>query len=71
MKTLYPPIPNEDWGAFHVFLAGSIEMGKASDWQQKLIDDLSDLPDDLVLLNPRRKDWDSSWVQSFDNRQFV
>lgn len=51
-----------------VFLAGSIEMGKAEKWQDRLIKDLGH--HDVVFLNPRRDDWDSSWVQSIDNPQF-
>jgi hypothetical protein len=70
MQVIYPPISNEDWSGFHVFLAGSIEMGQAADWQQSLINSLSDLSDDLILMNPRRKDWDSSWIQSIDNINF-
>lgn len=61
-----------------VFLAGSIEMGVAEQWQEraaKYLDDLLlkwkvDPKFDLILLNPRRDDWDSSWVQSKDNAQF-
>jgi hypothetical protein len=45
-----------------VFLAGSIEMGKASPWQERLVNEFSDR-DNIVFLNPRRDDWDSSWVQ--------
>lgn len=51
-----------------IFLAGSIEMGKAEDWQAataKLFDEAG-----FHALNPRRLDWDSSWVQSIDNNQF-
>lgn len=70
MKTIYPPIPEKNWNAFHVFLAGSIEMGQAEDWQTKLSESLSDLSDDLVLMNPRRKEWDSSWIQSISNTNF-
>lgn len=51
-----------------VFLAGSIEMGKAEDWQTRLTKELDDL--DIDIFNPRRDDWDSSWVQSIDNKQF-
>lgn len=46
-----------------LFLGGSIEMGKAEEWQVRLIKDLGDYNDNLLLMNPRRKDWDSSWVQ--------
>lgn len=51
-----------------LFLAGSIEMGTAQDWQSKVIAELSGT--DVVIFNPRRKDWDSSWEQSINNKQF-
>lgn len=44
-----------------VFLAGSIEMGKAEMWQERLAAEVADM--DVVLYNPRRDDWDSSWIQ--------
>ena len=44
-----------------VFLAGSIEMGKAQPWQDALVDECSDL--DVIFYNPRRTDWDTSWTQ--------
>jgi len=61
------------WGNEHlnkkkVFLAGSIEMGKAEDWQETVTQALSDL--DIVILNPRRDDWDVSAEQSIDNEYF-
>jgi len=52
-----------------VFLAGSIEMGVADDWQSRLIARLADQPN-VVALNPRREDWDSSWRQSIDDPKF-
>ena len=51
-----------------VFLAGSIEMGKAVNWQERIEKSLAD--EDLIVLNPRRDDWDSSWEQSIKNDQF-
>ena len=51
-----------------VFLAGSIEMGKALNWQEIVEEMLGDT--DITILNPRRDDWDSSWEQSIDNFQF-
>ena len=51
-----------------VFLAGSIEMGSAIDWQQVIIDRLS--TKDYIFFNPRRASWDSSWEQSIDNPVF-
>lgn len=50
--------------ALKIFLGGSIDMGAAENWQDRLAKDLSDYADeDVVLLNPRRDDWDSTWVQ--------
>lgn len=54
---------------FRIFLAGSIDMGKAENWQERLERELADY-EDLVICNPRRDDWDSTWVQSIDNDQF-
>lgn len=60
--------------AITLFMAGSIEMGKATNWQERVTQKLSehgDLKDlDILLYNPRRDDWDSSWVQRKDNPQF-
>jgi len=53
----------------YIFLAGSIEMDKAEDWQGQLIDKLQSVKN-LVILNPRRKNWDSSWEQKIDNPHF-
>src|SRR5687768_10220184 len=50
-----------------VFLAGSIEMGRAEPWQQVLEQYLADAH--CLILNPRREEWDESWVQSIDNAQ--
>ena len=53
---------------FSIFLAGSIEMGVAEDWQTKVQQVLKDY--DITIFNPRRESWDSSWAQSIDNPQF-
>jgi hypothetical protein len=70
---LHPPNPLELAGLPRpvVFLAGSIEMGAAAPWQDRIIAELDgrqDLP--VTLLNPRRPEWDSSWVQSISNPVF-
>lgn len=44
-----------------IFLAGSIEMGVAEDWQTRITNELSEY--DVIIYNPRRDDWDSSWKQ--------
>lgn len=51
-----------------IFLAGSIEMGKAEDWQVRLEKELKDF--NVTVFNPRRDDWDSSWEQKESNDQF-
>ncbi len=66
---VYPPnpVPHQCVGRV-VFLAGSIEMGAAIDWQARLIAALKGV--NCTILNPRRPDWDSSWKQSKDSPQF-
>lgn len=51
-----------------IFLAGSIEMGSAENWQTVVEDELEE--SDVTILNPRRDDWDSSWEQDKANPQF-
>ena len=53
-------------GMRSVFLAGSIEMGIATDWQTQLASEL----DGVAILNPRRDEWDASWRQSIDEPKF-
>ena len=62
--------PNKFKDKIYVFLAGSIEMGKAEDWQKKVCRELSEF-ENIVILNPRRDDWDTTWEQSIENKQFT
>ncbi len=68
-RILKPPAPLllAD-GERSVFLAGSIEMGRAEAWQAVVEGALADLS--VAVLNPRRDEWDASWVQSIDNHLF-
>ena len=50
------------------FLAGSIEMGKAEDWQTKIEKSLSTYKG--TILNPRRDHWDAYWKQTITNKKF-
>jgi hypothetical protein len=71
-KAIEVQAPNEvvlDSDYVNVFLAGSIEMGVAEKWQEKVIAALSDKR--IRFLNPRREDWDSSWKQDIHNDNFV
>jgi len=56
-----------------IFLAGSIEMGAAVDWQrevEEVFESYFCTNKDCVIYNPRRTHWDSSWEQSIENEQF-
>jgi len=71
MRVIKPPADIDVWGLGDldtIFLAGSIEMGKAENWQDKVIRRLQGT--NCIIFNPRRDDWDSSWVQSIDNPKF-
>lgn len=65
-KIIKPPTPLPD--EIDLFLAGSIEMGDAPDWQAAITEALEDLP--IIIANPRRDDWDSSQEQSILNPYF-
>lgn len=69
MKEIRPPEPlSLEPGKASVFLAGSIEMGAAVEWQAQVTDALRDL--DIIVLNPRREAWDATWPQSIDFAPF-
>ena len=65
-----PPtnIATRDRNNKSVFLAGSIEMGAAENWQDIAGEFFNQRFWDV--LNPRRDDWDSSWKQTFEDAQF-
>jgi len=68
---LKPPSPllfNPKDRRYKIFLAGSIEQGAAVDWQRQVAAEFSEL--NIVVLNPRRDDWDPTWKQSPDNPNF-
>jgi hypothetical protein len=55
-----------------IFLAGSIDMGEAENWQDRVTASLfREFPHGVAILNPRRDDWDSSWVQDISDPQFA
>lgn len=58
-----------DLDRLSIFLAGSIEMNKAEDWQNEVVSEYKDK--DIIILNPRRDDWDSTWKQSIENEEFL
>lgn len=68
MIEIKAPHDHDQYNNAKIFLAGSIEMGTAEPWRHKIAEALKDT--EVVLLNPRRDDWDSSWVQSIEHKQF-
>ena len=52
-----------------IFLAGSIEMGTAENWQERIVREL-DSERHLIIYNPRRDGWDSTIEQKIDNEMF-
>lgn len=73
MKIFKPPTKfPKDKAKLEIFLAGSIEMGTAIDWQdkvQKIIGEIEE-NDDINIFNPRRDNWDPSVKQTIENRKF-
>ena len=65
-KIIKPPSPLQP--GFSVFLAGSIALGSAGPWQAFLEEQFAGM--DILILNPRRDNWDSSWIQSKATPQF-
>lgn len=51
-----------------LFLAGSIEQGKAEDWQKELVEELADF--DGTIFSPRRDNWDTSWPNTPEHPGF-
>jgi hypothetical protein len=59
--------------SYSIFLGGTIDMGNSDDWQGELKSHFElNCPQlhEFTLFNPRRDDWDSSWVQHIDNPEF-
>ena len=83
VEIYYPPNISTSDGTeknkVDIFLAGSIEQGKAENWQDRLIKDIESLqlPDNLQqnhswrsslsIYNPRRPDWDPNLPQDAIN----
>ena len=71
-KVIYAPndVGQRAPNLIDIFLAGSIEMGLAKQWQEPLGEKLSELPCINRIFNPRRLDFDASQEQTFSNPYF-
>lgn len=71
IKSPNPISFKKDDNSIKIFLAGSIEMGKAVDWQSNTESYLKSYSmTNYTLFNPRRKEWDESWLQDYMNPNF-
>lgn len=71
MYVIKPPYPYDVNGKFSIFLAGTIDMGSSVDWQKEFPESIpTPLRENLLILNPRRDDWDSTWEQTIHHPKF-
>jgi len=68
MDVIKPPSVVPWNGRASVFLAGTIDSGQSADWQYEAERALSSL--DILVLNPRRDEWDATWEQTIHNPKF-
>jgi len=61
IEIIKPPNRGQAKTKVSVFLAGSIEMGKAEDWQKELENTLTDFQ--VTVFNPRADSWDNNRIQ--------
>jgi len=71
-RIFYAPenISERNMNKSSVFLAGTIDMGNSVDWQDETTKKIFQKTYPYNIFNPRRKDWDSTWTQEYDNPQF-
>lgn len=80
LEVVSPPNFPDLNGRRPIFLAGSIEMGVAWNWQETFVKKLEKhlesksmrylMNKELIVLNPRRPDWDDSWRQDIREANF-
>ncbi len=58
-------------GRMSIFLAGSIEGGIAKDWQSLFRGEFTNYNDNIVIIDPRRDDYDTSIKMSKDDKNFI
>lgn len=68
MKEIKAPHKIVKDGNLNIFLAGSIEMDKAENWQNKVIECFYN--HEVTFFNPRRTSWDPTWKQEINNPKF-
>lgn len=56
---------------YDIFLAGSIEQGKAEEWQKAFYEEIYKMrpKPNVAMFNPRRDDWDPNWDAIKDKKK--
>lgn len=54
-----------------IFIAGSIEMNMAVNWQRSVEEFFSDYDLPVTIYNPRRDNWNTDWEQTVHDENFV
>jgi hypothetical protein len=60
VRVFTPPFDFPRSAGPKIFLAGTIENGASRDWQSDFIDAAAKRNEDILIFNPRKKDWNSS-----------
>lgn len=68
MDLILPDSENQTSTGKSIFLAGSIEQGKAEDWQRAVVEELIDC--EGTVFSPRRADWDPTWPNTKEFEPF-
>lgn len=73
MKTQIIKCPSTESAknSISIFLAGSIEMDLAVNWQRSVEEFLVNYDIPVTIYNPRRDNWNSDWEQSIHNENFA
>lgn len=64
-----PNIVKIDYSKINVFTAGTIDQDNSEDWQSQLCEPFIN-DENIILFNPRRENWDSSWENIKSNENF-
>lgn len=75
---MYTPAPivneKDEMVDYKIFLAGSIEMGKARRWQEEIFNSVKDVKTasgrDVSFYNPYRQDWDNGIANTTSDIRF-
>jgi hypothetical protein len=73
VTVITPETVNPTFSGLRLFLGGSIEQGKAADWQADVVEyiDHNSYDQTVTIFNPRRKNWDPSLPNTIESETFA